>query len=834
MRRIFWLTLGASAALLACRAAETVAETPAETPANPQTAKLIFGNHTAGVPVTGRIPDFQLRDQDGRVVTGENYFGKIWLVNIINTQCGARCELQTEVMTIVQDALKSAPIGKNVAFATVTANPQTDTPAVLSGYSRTRNIDTRNRKFLTGSRAAVAGFLKDGLSLSPSAAGVMTQTDAFYLIDQEGRVRGQYVATKPDGFAAMKSAMIKVAAERVNFPENLGESFIDPRAATQAERAKTLDVFHNFKFENRAIQSGISFRHKIVDDLGRSAIAVHYDHGNALAIADVDLDGLTDVYFTSLTGTNELWRNLGSGKFENITDKSGLTLTGRIGMGASFADIDNDGDPDLYITNVREGNVLYENDGKGNFKDITKRSGTLINAHSSSATFFDYDSDGLLDLFVTNVGSYTTEKFYKTSQYGDYGQYLSEEKYWVGFKDAFGGHLKPERAEASVLFKNLGNSKFKDVTKTSGLVTEGWNGEATVIDANNDGRPDLYIADMQGNDAFFENINGKTFARKDRAVFDKTPWGAMGAKAFDYDNDGDADLYVTDMHSDMRKDIPLSAIANGAEKLKAVNDAPEVFLRSGGKSLFGNAFYRNNGKSRFSEISDSIGVETYWPWGPSTGDFNADGFEDIFVAGGMGYPYRYSVNSVLLNDRGRGFVDSEFMLGVEPRKSGVATPWFEIDCAGASKGHIACPKTGRPRRHTVWAAQSSRSAAVFDLDNDGDQDIVTLEFNQRPMVLINNLSDQKPINFLKINLDGTRSNKSGIGAVVKVYAGDNVYTKSHDGKSGYLAQSSAPLYFGLGEATRADKIEVKWPSGRTQTLTSPAQGETLITITEPK
>jgi len=173
------------------------------------------------------------------------------------------------------------------------------------------------------------------------------------------------------------------------------------------------------------------------------------------------------------------------------------------------------------------------------------------------------------------------------------------------------------------------------------------------------------------------------------------------------------------------------------------------------------------------------------------------------------------------------------VLGVEPRKGGEATPWFEIDCAGATKGHVACPKSGRQSRHTVWAAQSSRSSAIFDLDNDGDQDIVTLEFNQRPMVLINNLSDKKDVNYLKVNLTGTRSNAGGIGAVVKVHAGDKVYTKVNDGKSGYLAQSTAALYFGLGDAKTPDKIEIRWPSGALQTVTEFPAGKTIFEIKEP-
>jgi len=230
----------------------------------------------------------------------------------------------------------------------------------------------------------------------------------------------------------------------------------------------------------------------------------------------------------------------------------------------------------------------------------------------------------------------------------------------------------------------------------------------------------------------------------------------MGIKSFDYDNDGDMDLYITDMHSDMRENIGIAR-----EKLKAPNDDPESFLRSGGNSIFGNAFYRNEGNGKFTEISDQIGVENYWPWGPGSGDLNADGFEDLFVASSMAYPFRYSINSVFLNNQGQSFVDSEYMLGVEPRKNNVTSaPWFEIDCAGANKGHIGCLGSTAPGRTVVWGAVGTRSSVIFDLDQDGDQDIVTLEFSQPPMVLISDLSDKKKINYLKVKLVGSQSNRN--------------------------------------------------------------------------
>ena len=206
---------------------------------------------------------------------------------------------------------------------------------------------------------------------------------------------------------------------------------------------------------------------------------------------------------------------------------------------------------------------------------------------------------------------------------------------------------------------------------------ESWSGAASPIDVNEDGWLDLYVLNMQGHDQYYENVEGKHFVDKSREVFPKTPWGSMGVKVFDYNNDGKMDLYITDMHSDMSENIGVER-----EKLKSRMQWSEEFLRSGGNSIFGNAFYRNRGDGHFEEISDQIGAENYWPWGFSVGDLNADGYEDVFIASSMNYPFRYGVNSVLLNNRSERFLDSEFILGVEPRRDGrTAQPWFELDCA---------------------------------------------------------------------------------------------------------------------------------------------------------
>jgi len=520
-------------------------------------------------------------------------------------------------------------------------------------------------------------------------------------------------------------------------------------------------------------------------------------------------------------GGNELWKNLGNGKFKNITQEAGVALAGRVGVGAAFADIDNDGSPDLFVTTVRGGNALFKNDGHGHFTDITQESGLGLAAHSSGAFFFDYDNDGLLDLLVCNVGKYTYD------EKGPEGEY-------VGIPNAFEGHLHPDRFEHPVLYKNMGHHHFKDVTADVGLDPHGWCGDASFADVNGDGYPDIFFLNMQGHSHYYENQGGKKFVEKTEQYFPKTPWGAMGIKFFDYDNDGRMDLFIVDMHSDMSQEADPEN-----EKAKSTITWTDSYIQ-GTKSdfIWGNALYHNLGDGKFEEVSDRLGVETYWPWGPSVGDLNADGWDDIFVPSGMSYPYRYGINSVLLNDRGKKFDDAEFVLGVEPRKN-LYTPWFEIDCSDPQEraaqeklGSKVC--VGQSGKSIVMAPRSSRSSAIFDLDNDGDLDIVTNDFNSEPQMLISNLAQHKKIRWLKIVLEGTRSNRDGLGATVRVHAGGQTYTKYNDGKSGYLAQSALPLYFGLGDATKIESVEVVWPLGQKQVVTTGLEENRTLKITEPK
>ncbi len=584
-------------------------------------------------------------------------------------------------------------------------------------------------------------------------------------------------------------------------PQDVGVETLEGRALAEHTALKQLQAPIDFRFTDRLPESGITFENHVVDDAAKTYKAAHYDHGNGVAAADVDGDGRLDLYFTSQMGGDELWMNEGGGHFRNATQAAGVGVPGRVSVTATFADIDNDGDEDLYVTTVRTGNVLFENDGHGHFKDISHQAGVDYVGHSSAAVFFDYDGDGLLDLLLVNVGKYTTEE-------------RGRGGFYIAYEDAFSGHQHPERTEYSVLYHNLGGNKFKDVSVEAGLHDGSWSGDAMVTDFNKDGKPDIYLLDMQGDNHYYENQGGH-FVDRTATVFPKTPWGAMGAKAFDFDDDGDLDLLITDMHSDMVKEM-----APEDERIKLVFQGAEKFFTDPENNIFGNAFFVNNGDGSFHEASMELGLENYWPWGVSVGDLNADGYADVLITSSMNFPYRYGVNSLLINNRGKGFLDAEMTLGIEPRRDHRTNKeWFTLDCSGADKAHRLC--AGRTGTVAVYASVGSRSSVIFDLDGDGDLDIVTNEFNDRPQVLVSDLAQRRPLSWVEVRLIGTRSNRDGIGAEVTVHADGRSFMQMMDGATGYLSHSVMPLYFGLDRATTIDSIEVRWPSGAHQTVPGP-------------
>jgi hypothetical protein len=214
--------------------------------------------------------------------------------------------------------------------------------------------------------------------------------------------------------------------------------------------------------------------------------------------------------------------------------------------------------------------------------------------------------------------------------------------------------------------------------------------------------------------------------------------------------------------------------------------------------LFGNALYRNLGRGHFTETAVAAGLETFWPWGVASGDFDNDGSEDVFIPSGMGYPFYYWPNQLMMNSGAGSFRERAVELGVEPPRGGV----YQEERIG-----------GQP------ATRSSRGAVVADFDGDGRLEIVTNNFNDHPYFFANRLPRR---NYVDFRLTGTKSNRDAIGAVVRLWIGSKVMVRQVNPAGGYLSQSSRVLHFGLGDRSNVDRVEIRWPSGIVQTLDNPA------------
>jgi hypothetical protein len=541
-----------------------------------------------------------------------------------------------------------------------------------------------------------------------------------------------------------------------------------------------------------------------------------YDHGCGLAVGDFDDDGYEDIYFCNQLGPNALYRNRGDGTFVDVAEEAGVALGDRVCVAATFVDYDNSGRQSLYVTSTRGGNVLFRNMGNGKFQDVTKQAGLDHVGHSQTAVFFDFDNDGLLDLLLTNTAGWTTDT------------YDNDSRHWLGKGELGGVMLSPK--EHNILYRNNGDGTFTDVTEKAGLKGLGWAGDAVAFDFDGDGYLDVFVTNMFGRCQLYRNNGNGTFTDVTLKVLGRTPWGGVGARVFDFNNDGRLDLYVVDMHSDMwmgRDWNHDSAImAKAAEKKKfAYFSGPKVLVQPAlieheiemgqqvgfkhDELLFGNAFYRNEGNGKFTEISDQAGLETFWPWGIATGDFDNDGREDVFLSSGMGYPFYYWPNYLLMNQGDGTFRDQAAEAGVEPPLRGTYFP-DRIN--------------GRP------ATRSSRCAVTADFENNGRLEIVTNNFNDQPYYFKN----QFPLkNYVAFRLTGTRSNHDAIGAVVRLYGGGEIMTRQVQAACGYLSQSSRTLHFGLGNRRDIDRVEITWPSGRRQRLDTVA-ANALHKVVEPK
>ena len=534
----------------------------------------------------------------------------------------------------------------------------------------------------------------------------------------------------------------------------------------------TVGSAQTITFRDITAQAGIHFTHNngafgkkwLPETMGPGCAFIDYDNDgfpDILLVNGQDWPGHPSRANAGPT-TLKLYHNNGNGTFTDVTQPSGLGVS-LFGLGVAIGDYDNDGFDDIFITAVGQSH-LFHNTGKGSFTDVTKAAGLwAVSEFSTSAAWVDYDRDGKLDLVVANYVQWSGQSDLYCTLDGSHKSYCTPESY---------------KGTSARLWHNLGNGRFEDATQRAGLYdpTSKSLGIA-VLDYNNDGWPDLLIAnDTQPNKLYLNKKNG-TF--EERAVSagiafseDGVARAGMGVDAADYDRSGSASLIITNFSNQM-----LSLYHNEGNGL-FVDEAP--------RSEIGRATLLTLGFGCFFF------------------DYDNDGWPDVFVADGhiedqiesVQKRVSYAEAPHLFHNLGHGK--------------------FEEVTAGAGSA-FAAPKV-------------ARGAAYADVNNDGALDVLLTTNGGAPHLYLNQGGTNRS---LRIKLVGTSSNRNGIGAVVRVGAGADKQWQMLRSGSSYLSSSELVLTFGMGSKTAADNVEVDWPSGQVDKLANVAAGQT-ITVREGK
>lgn len=607
-------------------------------------------------------------------------------------------------------------------------------------------------------------------------------SEVLYLARENNLIKNDNTAEKP-----LLSASSSVLSDTALAPE-----------INQHQGSATL-------FSDVTASSGISFMHRSSDWLSRllrsylksgegagNIIIPPAFGGSGIAAGDINNDGYDDLLLLSGLG-NKLYVNDGKGQFSDITQRAGLRwLRAQDNQPGEprqpiIADLDNDGWQDILITYVNDRHRVYRNKGDGTFEDLTADSGlggeSLV---GGPATVFDYDGDGLLDVYITYFGNYLEGTLPTLKRRNTNGS--------------------PNK-----LFRNTGSFRFKDKTADSGLDNVGWGQAVTHTDFNGDGKPDLIVGNDFGVNSYYENLgNGKFVDVATKFGTDK-PSYTMGISLGDLNQDRVSDIYISNivtMNKDEKyilpsEDTTMKFNPDKLAKMRVV-EANDLFVSQ----------LTSEGEGKAAELTFSQSFKigrgysaTGWSWDADFFDYDNDGDDDLYVLNGMNDFNIYSRDNPYYKDPNNDKSKAVMFAQANKEKN-----TFFINDGGTLNNESV--------NSGLDFLSNDRSATYLDIDGDGDLDIVTLGYHEPARVIVNN-AERTPRNWLKVALSGAPEkaiNKDAIGAKVIVVSQDGwSRTRELSGSIGYMSVHSKVLHFGLANHDKVD-IEVIWPNGETSTI----------------
>ena len=560
-------------------------------------------------------------------------------------------------------------------------------------------------------------------------------------------------------------------------------------------------------------ETGLDFQESVVPDHELSRLYDTFVVGG-VAIGDVDGDQIPDVFCAGTANSSRLYIQTSPFKFTDQSASSGLEEAGNPwSVGASFVDIDNDDDLDLYVCNFSSPNQLWINDGKGHFTEQAAKFGVDINDASVMSYFGDFDNDGFVDMYVVTYRLFNPEGWISNLDIGQAanGAYRVEGKWADYFKliaKPNGKHKVRRKGREDYFFLNVGGKKFVDRTAASGISGHDRGMSAVLWDYDNDNDLDIYVCnDLEEPDRLYENNGKGVFKDVIQSVFKHTSWNSMGSDIADVNNDGRTDLFTVDMAGSSHY---LSKANMGSmDKHRHFLDTAEPrqamrnFLHIGAGSITGVA---DATETRYLETAQLAGVDkSDWSWAAVLRDFDCDGWCDAFVTNG----HIRNFNNPDFEAPAVDAIENRTLWNLHKNEE----PMLQVNAAYRNKN-------GRQFENAaaLWGLDHngvSYATATGDLDQDGDLDLVVMNIDE-PISVYRN--DTGSLNSLTIKLKGTKSNRDGFGAKIQIETDSGVQLYEHSPHRGYISSHEAIAHFGLGKHSKVNKLIVKWPSGISQTF----------------